>query len=90
MDRNVEMFMSVAKHLLQNKCYSLPQVYIQEDVEPKDATKLKEIIKRHQVSFNPDLLRVGVWKRVKREGIKRGKEEGGEDRLGQDRTWSTM
>ncbi len=49
MDRNVEMFMSVAKHLLQNKCYTLPQVYLQSDIEPKLATKLKEIIKRHQV-----------------------------------------
>ncbi|XP_072021205.1 SWI/SNF complex subunit SMARCC2-like isoform X4 [Amphiura filiformis] len=48
MDRNVEMFMSVAKHLLQNKCYTLPCVYLQEDIEPKLLTKLKEIIKGHQ------------------------------------------
>ncbi|XP_033624247.1 SWI/SNF complex subunit SMARCC2-like isoform X2 [Asterias rubens] len=47
-DRNVEMFMSIEKNLLQNRCFSLPVVYIQDEVDPKMTAKLKDIIKRHQ------------------------------------------
>ena len=42
--------MSVAKLLIQNKCHTLPQVHITDEVEPKLAAKLKDIIKRHQVN----------------------------------------
>ncbi|XP_033126540.1 SWI/SNF complex subunit SMARCC2-like [Anneissia japonica] len=55
MDRNVEMFMNIEKTLVQNKCWMHPCVYIQEDIEPKLAVKLKEIIKRHQGSITDDL-----------------------------------
>ena len=41
--------MSIEKNLLQNRCFSLPVVYIQDEVDPKMTAKLKDIIKRHQV-----------------------------------------
>ncbi|XP_022082605.1 SWI/SNF complex subunit SMARCC2-like isoform X2 [Acanthaster planci] len=55
MDRNVEMFMSVEKNLLQTRCLSLPVIYIQDEVEPKLMAKLKDIIKRHQGSVTEDI-----------------------------------
>jgi SWI/SNF related-matrix-associated actin-dependent regulator of chromatin subfamily C len=48
MDRNVEMFMSVEKALIQNKCLTLPVVYVRSDVEKNTAVKVKDIVKRHQ------------------------------------------
>ncbi|XP_038076785.1 SWI/SNF complex subunit SMARCC2-like [Patiria miniata] len=55
MDRNVEMFMSIEKNLLQTRCLSLPVVYIQDEVEPKMMNKLKDIIKRHQGTVTDDI-----------------------------------
>lgn len=48
MDRNVEMFMNIEKTLLQNNCYSLPNIYILPEVDKQLQTKLRDIIKRHQ------------------------------------------
>lgn len=50
MDRNVEMFMSVEKALIQAKCLSLPCVYVRSEVDKSIAVKVKDIIKRHQGS----------------------------------------
>lgn len=55
MDRNVEMFMQIQKSLVQNKCMTLPQVYIDEDVDLKLASKLKDIVKRHQGNVVDDM-----------------------------------
>uniref|UniRef100_A0A8C1FS59 SWI/SNF related BAF chromatin remodeling complex subunit C1b n=2 Tax=Cyprinus carpio TaxID=7962 RepID=A0A8C1FS59_CYPCA len=49
-DRNVEMFISVEKTLIQNNLLSRPVVYLSPDLEQKQALKLKEIVVRHQVS----------------------------------------
>uniref|UniRef100_A0A8C5AVD6 SWI/SNF related BAF chromatin remodeling complex subunit C2 n=1 Tax=Gadus morhua TaxID=8049 RepID=A0A8C5AVD6_GADMO len=49
MDRNVEMFMTIEKSLVQNNCLSRPVIYMSSDIEPKLLGKLKDIIKRHQV-----------------------------------------
>ncbi|XP_006635727.1 SWI/SNF complex subunit SMARCC1 isoform X1 [Lepisosteus oculatus] len=54
MDRNVEMFMTVEKTLVQNNCLTRPIVYVLPDIEPKQANKLKDIIKRHQGSITED------------------------------------
>ncbi|KAJ9584608.1 hypothetical protein L9F63_021050 [Diploptera punctata] len=51
MDRNVEMFMNVEKVLIQNKCLTMPVVYVRPDVEKSMQGKIKDIIKRHQGSI---------------------------------------
>uniref|UniRef100_A0A8C5UHQ8 SWI/SNF related, matrix associated, actin dependent regulator of chromatin subfamily c member 1 n=1 Tax=Malurus cyaneus samueli TaxID=2593467 RepID=A0A8C5UHQ8_9PASS len=51
MDRNVEMFMNIEKTLVQNNCLSRPTIYLIPDMELKLANKLKDIVKRHQVSI---------------------------------------
>ncbi|XP_045561701.1 SWI/SNF complex subunit SMARCC2 isoform X3 [Salmo salar] len=48
MDRNVEMFMTIEKSLVQNNCLSRPVIYLSSDIEAKLLGKLKDIIKRHQ------------------------------------------
>ncbi|XP_024114209.2 SWI/SNF complex subunit SMARCC1 isoform X1 [Oryzias melastigma] len=54
MDRNVEMFLNVEKNLVQNNCLTRPIVFLSPDIEPKQASKLKDIIKRHQGSITED------------------------------------
>uniref|UniRef100_A0A672HVJ8 Chromo domain-containing protein n=1 Tax=Salarias fasciatus TaxID=181472 RepID=A0A672HVJ8_SALFA len=54
MDRNVEMFLNVEKNLVQNNCLTRPTVYLSPDIEQKQASKLKDIIKRHQGSMTDD------------------------------------
>ncbi|XP_016150325.1 SWI/SNF complex subunit SMARCC1-like [Sinocyclocheilus grahami] len=47
-NRNVEMFISVEKTLIQNNLLSRPVVYLSPDLERKQALKLKDIVVRHQ------------------------------------------
>uniref|UniRef100_A0A8C5EHE0 Uncharacterized protein n=1 Tax=Gouania willdenowi TaxID=441366 RepID=A0A8C5EHE0_GOUWI len=54
MDRNVEMFLNVEKNLVQNNCLTRPTVFLSPDIEQKQASKLKDIIKRHQGSITED------------------------------------
>ncbi|XP_069762843.1 SWI/SNF complex subunit SMARCC2 isoform X3 [Narcine bancroftii] len=54
MDRNVEMFMTIEKTLVQNHGLSRPNIYLNSDIEPKLLSKLKDIIKRHQGSVTED------------------------------------
>ncbi|XP_063072316.1 SWI/SNF complex subunit SMARCC2 [Engraulis encrasicolus] len=54
MDRNVEMFMTIEKSLVQNNCLSRPVIYLSSEIEPKLLAKLKDIIKRHQGSVSED------------------------------------
>ncbi|XP_069568036.1 SWI/SNF complex subunit SMARCC1 isoform X3 [Brachyistius frenatus] len=54
MDRNVEMFLNVEKNLVQNNCLTRPTVFLSTDIEQKQASKLKDIIKRHQGSITDD------------------------------------
>uniref|UniRef100_A0A7N6A1X9 SWI/SNF related, matrix associated, actin dependent regulator of chromatin subfamily c member 2 n=1 Tax=Anabas testudineus TaxID=64144 RepID=A0A7N6A1X9_ANATE len=54
MDRNVEMFLNVEKNLVQNNCLTRPIVFLSPDIEQKQASKLKDIIKRHQGSITDD------------------------------------
>ncbi|KAL7829885.1 hypothetical protein AOLI_G00307700 [Acnodon oligacanthus] len=55
-ERNVEMFVSVEKTLLQNNLLSRPVVYLSPELEQKQASKLKDIITRHQGSVTEDKL----------------------------------
>ncbi|XP_038234133.1 SWI/SNF complex subunit SMARCC2 isoform X8 [Dermochelys coriacea] len=48
MDRNVEMFMTIEKSLVQNNCLARPNIFLHQEIEPKLLGKLKDIIKRHQ------------------------------------------
>ncbi|XP_076012995.1 SWI/SNF complex subunit SMARCC2 isoform X2 [Genypterus blacodes] len=54
MDRNVEMFMTIEKSVVQNNCLTRPVIYLSADIEPKLLGKLKDIIKRHQGSVTDD------------------------------------
>ncbi|XP_069509855.1 SWI/SNF complex subunit SMARCC2 isoform X2 [Ambystoma mexicanum] len=54
MDRNVEMFMTIEKSLVQNNCLSRPNIYLHAEIEPKLLSKLKDIIKRHQGTLTED------------------------------------
>ncbi|XP_016418650.1 SWI/SNF complex subunit SMARCC2-like [Sinocyclocheilus rhinocerous] len=56
MDRNVEMFMTIEKSLVQNNCLTRPVIYLSSEIEPKLLGKLKDIIKRHQGSVTEDKL----------------------------------
>ncbi|XP_070596689.1 SWI/SNF complex subunit SMARCC2 isoform X8 [Erythrolamprus reginae] len=54
MDRNVEMFMTIEKSLVQNNCLSRPNIYLHPDIDPKLQAKLKDIVKRHQGTITED------------------------------------
>uniref|UniRef100_A0A4W3IZC8 SWI/SNF related BAF chromatin remodeling complex subunit C1b n=1 Tax=Callorhinchus milii TaxID=7868 RepID=A0A4W3IZC8_CALMI len=54
MDRNVEMFMTIEKTLVQNNCLTRPTIYLMSDLDQKLANKLKDIVKRHQGSVTDD------------------------------------
>ncbi|XP_074835952.1 SWI/SNF complex subunit SMARCC2 isoform X2 [Carettochelys insculpta] len=54
MDRNVEMFMTIEKSLVQNNCLARPNIFLHPDIEPKLLSKLKDIIKRHQGTVTED------------------------------------
>uniref|UniRef100_UPI00398F6C22 SWI/SNF complex subunit SMARCC2-like isoform X3 n=1 Tax=Pristiophorus japonicus TaxID=55135 RepID=UPI00398F6C22 len=54
MDRNVEMFMTIEKTLVQSNCLARPNIYLNSDIEPKLLSKLKDIIKRHQGTVTED------------------------------------
>lgn len=50
------MFMTIEKTLVQNKCLTLPHIFIMPEVEKQLVPRLKDIIKRHQgtIAENPD------------------------------------
>ncbi|NXI44761.1 SMRC2 protein, partial [Galbula dea] len=54
MDRNVEMFMTIEKSLVQNNCLARPNIFLHQEIEPKLLSKLKDIIKRHQGTVTED------------------------------------
>ncbi|XP_027016281.2 SWI/SNF complex subunit SMARCC2 isoform X2 [Tachysurus fulvidraco] len=54
MDRNVEMFLTIEKSLVQNNCLTRPVIYLSSEIEPKLLGKMKDIIKRHQGSVTDD------------------------------------
>ncbi|XP_030366368.1 SWI/SNF complex subunit SMARCC2 isoform X7 [Strigops habroptila] len=54
MDRNVEMFMTIEKSLVQNNCLARPNIFLQQEIEPKLLSKLKDIVKRHQGTVTED------------------------------------
>uniref|UniRef100_A0A674K6T4 SWI/SNF related BAF chromatin remodeling complex subunit C2 n=1 Tax=Terrapene triunguis TaxID=2587831 RepID=A0A674K6T4_9SAUR len=54
MDRNVEMFMTIEKSLVQNNCLARPNIFLHQEIEPKLLGKLKDIIKRHQGTVTED------------------------------------
>ncbi|KAM8990454.1 SWI/SNF complex subunit SMARCC2 isoform 3-T3 [Ara ararauna] len=54
MDRNVEMFMTIEKSLVQNNCLARPNIFLHPELEPKLLSKLKDIVKRHQGTVTED------------------------------------
>uniref|UniRef100_A0A8D2L249 SWI/SNF related, matrix associated, actin dependent regulator of chromatin subfamily c member 1 n=1 Tax=Varanus komodoensis TaxID=61221 RepID=A0A8D2L249_VARKO len=72
MDRNVEMFMNIEKALVQNNCLSRPTIYLIPDIELKLANKLKDIVKRHQVTAK--MVHVGLKQEWLRPVMKKDKQ----------------
>ncbi|XP_033732174.1 SWI/SNF complex subunit SMARCC2-like [Pecten maximus] len=54
MDRNVEMFLQIEKSLVQNKCLTMPCIFLQPDIDKSLMPKLRDIIKRHQGTLAED------------------------------------
>ncbi|XP_015182602.1 PREDICTED: SWI/SNF complex subunit SMARCC2 isoform X3 [Polistes dominula] len=48
MDRIVEMLMAAERALTQNRCLTIPSVFVRADVDKPTATKVKEAVRRHQ------------------------------------------
>uniref|UniRef100_A0A8C7D227 SWI/SNF related BAF chromatin remodeling complex subunit C1b n=1 Tax=Oncorhynchus kisutch TaxID=8019 RepID=A0A8C7D227_ONCKI len=48
-DRNVEMFTTLEKTLVQNSCLSRPVVYVDQEVDQNLNSRLADIITKHQV-----------------------------------------
>lgn len=51
LDRNTEMFVAIERALIQNKCHTVPVIYVRPDVDKGAVVKAKEICKRHN----------GIW-----------------------------
>nr|XP_006818226.1 PREDICTED: SWI/SNF complex subunit SMARCC2-like isoform X2 [Saccoglossus kowalevskii] len=54
MDRNVEMFMNIERTLVQNKCLSMPIVFLRSEIDGKLLNRLKDIVTRHRVRITED------------------------------------
>uniref|UniRef100_A0A8C5NDD4 SWI/SNF complex subunit SMARCC1-like n=1 Tax=Gouania willdenowi TaxID=441366 RepID=A0A8C5NDD4_GOUWI len=54
-ERNVDMFVTIEKALIQNNCMSLPLVYLDPTLDPELTSRVTGIIAKHQV--NDDWLR---------------------------------
>ncbi|XP_046624389.1 SWI/SNF complex subunit SMARCC2 isoform X1 [Neodiprion virginianus] len=48
MDRAIEMLVAAERALVQNRCMTVPCVYVRPDVDKNTASKVKEVVKRHQ------------------------------------------
>ncbi|XP_028846384.1 SWI/SNF complex subunit SMARCC1-like isoform X1 [Denticeps clupeoides] len=53
-ERNIEMFVSMEKALIQNGCLVRPLVYLSPDLDHTQASRVREIITRHQGSITED------------------------------------
>lgn len=48
MDRTMEMLMAAERALVQNRCMTIPCIYVRPDVDKSTAAKVKEVVRRHQ------------------------------------------
>lgn len=48
MDRAIEMLVAAERALVQNRCLTIPCVYVRPDVDKTTASKVKEVVRRHQ------------------------------------------
>uniref|UniRef100_A0A674DG92 SWI/SNF related BAF chromatin remodeling complex subunit C1b n=1 Tax=Salmo trutta TaxID=8032 RepID=A0A674DG92_SALTR len=55
-DRNVEMFTTLEKTLVQNSCLSRPVVYVDQEVDQNLNSRLADIITKHQGSLTEDRI----------------------------------
>ncbi|KAL2079850.1 hypothetical protein ACEWY4_023643 [Coilia grayii] len=54
MERNIEMFVAVEKALIQNACLTWPVVYLSAALDQQLASRVSDIITRHQGSVTED------------------------------------
>lgn len=47
-DRTVDMLMAAERALIQNRCMTVPSVFVRPDVDKNTATKVKEMVRKHQ------------------------------------------
>ncbi|KAG7200478.1 hypothetical protein KM043_001044 [Ampulex compressa] len=48
MDRTVEMLMAAERTLIQNRCMTIPSIFVRPDIDKSTSTKVKEVVRRHQ------------------------------------------
>lgn len=48
MDRTVDMLMAAERVLIQNRCMTVPSVFVRPDVDKNTAAKVKEVVRKHQ------------------------------------------
>lgn len=48
MDRAIEMLVAAERALVQNRCLTIPCVFVRPDVDKATSTKVKEVVRRHQ------------------------------------------
>ncbi|XP_033493266.1 SWI/SNF complex subunit SMARCC1b isoform X1 [Epinephelus lanceolatus] len=53
-ERNVEMFGTIERALIQNKCMSLPVVYMEPTLDQELISRLTEVITKHQGTLTED------------------------------------
>lgn len=44
----IEMLIAIERALIQSRCLIVPNVFVRSDVDKSTATKVKDLIKRHQ------------------------------------------
>ena len=44
----IDMLTATERALVQNRCLALPSIFVRSDVDKATATKVKEVVRRHQ------------------------------------------
>lgn len=48
MDRTVDMLMAAERALIQNRCMTVPSIFVRPDVDKNTAVKVKDVVRKHQ------------------------------------------
>ncbi|KAL6262562.1 hypothetical protein P5V15_005354 [Pogonomyrmex californicus] len=48
MDRTVDMLMAAERALIQNRCMTVPSIFVRPDVDKNTAAKVKDVVRKHQ------------------------------------------
>lgn len=48
MDRTVDMLVAAERALIQNRCMTVPSIFVRPDVDKNTAAKVKDVVRKHQ------------------------------------------